>query len=202
MNLLEAKTFKDNIKKLPFTKGKISDILHNNTAKNISDNEAFHIRKYSSDSKRLNNNLITNGVPNHDDEITHKIILKHAKPLGEKIHFYSGISNDLHNKIMLNQNKTFISPAHISMTHDPYVAKGFATYDSKNGVYNDVCPMIHIETKPSDKGLHISKYSKLPYEHETVIPSGTVLKHLKTTNHIGEKGDKYIIHHMSIHSQE
>ncbi len=198
----EAVTFENNIKELP-TSGDadvISNKLHDNTASNISDNEKKHLRKYSISSSSLNDNLIKNGTPHWLFKNEHNTIMKHAKPSNQTVHLYSGISGNLHNKIMNNQNKTFMSPAHISMTHDPQIAKSFSS-----NIYDDIHkyhkPMIHLETKPSDKVLHISKFAAAPSEHETIIPSGTVLKHHDTTFH--KDGTKtYVIHHMSIHSQE
>src|SRR5574343_704960 len=124
----EAVTFENNIKELP-TSGDadvISNKLHDNTASNISDNEKKHLRKYSISSSSLNDNLIKNGTPHWLFKSGHATIMKHAKPIRETVHLYSGISNNLHHKIMCNQNKTFMSPAHISMTHEPKIAKSFS----------------------------------------------------------------------------
>ena len=196
MNLLEAKTFKDNIKKLPSANlDKIADALHH-TIKNLSLDEQQHLRRYSNSSRSLNDSLIQKRNMSPYDEKVHDTIIKYSKPLGEKIHLYSGISEKFHKKIMSNQNKTFLSSAHISMSHDPHIAKGFAI---EAGIKNK--PIIHIESKPSDKGLHISKIAIEPEEYETIIPSGTVLKHLKTTTH-KDRSYEYVIHHMTIHSQE
>jgi hypothetical protein len=198
----EAVTFENDIKELPMSGDavEISAKLHNNTAADVYGDEKNHLRKYSISSSSLNGHLINHGKPHWLFKKEHNTIMKRAKPIHEKVHLYSGISNNLHDKIMNNQNKTFLSPAHISMTHAPQIAKSFS--DIIYGTENEYSKsMIHLETKPSDKVLHISKFAAAPSEYETIIPSGTVLKHHATTFH-KDGNSRYVIHHMTIHSQE
>jgi hypothetical protein len=188
---------------------RLSEILHNSTAKNLNKDEIKHIHYFTSDishfnktyrngSTRLNYSLI-NGTALHDhDQKIHDTIMKHAKPSGHSFHLFSGDKRDFKKISKRSGSNIFYCPAHTSATHAIEVAHGFAheKRDEKNNMH-----FIHIHVNPHDKILHVSHYSENPDEHETIIPAGTTLKYHGTTVEKNEM-NTYHIHHMTIHSQK
>jgi hypothetical protein len=112
------------------------------------------------------------------------------------VDLYSGVSKDLANKV--KPRSILHSPAHISVTH----SKDMALFHSQlNAPADSTYHIFHIHAKAKDKGIHIEKHSYFPGEYETILPAGTKLKHYKTSHH-EEDGDKIIVHHFKIHSQD
>lgn len=152
-----------------------------------------------------------------------------AKPLGHRVHLYSGVHPSFVKAIKHAEKHTdgvVHSSAHISTTHDVHTAAGFAVHsghdstqffplnkntDNEN-VGKTTKHMIHVDAKASDKGIHMSgvEGNKHAAEAETVLPPGTQLKYSHTTHHyhtvIDSNGDhdhhRIDVHHCTIHKQE
>lgn len=168
----------------------ISHMLHNATASDLSSEASTHIRDYTDDSRELNERLIKGFHPLNQIDV-HNTIVKHAKPSGHEVVLHSGTKSIDFSKLA-KQSKDGIlhSPAHISATHSISVANNFARADGESKKQ-----MIHIHVKPTDKILHVSHHSSFGMdEHETIIPAGTKLKYLHSSDESN--------HHFEIHSQE
>lgn len=175
----------------------LSDQLH----KSIHPTDIPTIKKYTTISKFLNRALISGKTLTKSQKDIHDGLMSSAKPIGHDITLYSG-TGDTNFGLIARHSKDGIlhSKAHISATHDHNVASQFAF------AVGGKSQMIHIHMKSSDKGVHVSKISNHPDEHETVIPAGTKLKYLrseegKLTGGLYD-GKKVTIHHFTIHSQE
>jgi len=122
------------------------------------------------------------------DAHVHHTILKHAKPLGKKITLYHGSDHDFGEAAKSAKKGIIHSPAHISTSHDHNVSKGFGGH------------IVAIHASAKDKGVYLDGHnsSKRKAEKETVIPSGTKLKHIKSH----KTSDGYTVHHFKIHHQE
>lgn len=187
-------------------KREVSDKLHERNS--FDDHDTHILHKYTGvepHSEDINTHLIrfseTKKLPKNLEEI-HETIKKHIKPLGHSVHLFSGIATSLAEKLPKNPGDILHSPAHISMSHSPRTARTYMKYDDDFNAH-----MIHIHTKPSDKGLHISRISEFPNEHETILPAGTNLKYHGTStipvkNFYSSPNANIKIHHFSIHSQE
>jgi len=152
-----------------------------------------------------------------------------AKPLGHRVHLYSGVHPSFVKAIKHAEKHTdgvVHSPAHISTTHDVHTAAGFAVHsghdstqffplnkntDNEN-VGKTTKHMIHVHAEASNKGIHMSgvEGNKHAAEAETVLPPGTQLKYSHTTHHyhtvIDSNGDhdhhRIDVHHCTIHKQD
>lgn len=142
----------------------------------------------------------THGMSDEHKEVHHSISNLSKQKLGKEVHLYSGVGFNPKTSAKKSKDSILHLPAHISTTHDAYVASNFA--DTAHSDYNKGRHMIHIHAKPSDKGYHLGKYSDAEEEHETVIPAGTKLKYSHSTVHKGGSGAKVNVHHFTIHSQE
>ncbi|HAW04330.1 MAG TPA: hypothetical protein DCW83_06555 [Saprospirales bacterium] len=152
-----------------------------------------------------------------------------AKPLGHRVHLYSGVHPSFVKAIKHAEKHTdgvVHSPAHISTTHDVHTAAGFAVHSghdstqffplNKNtnneNVGKTTKHMIHVHAEASNKGIHMSgvEGNKHAAEAETVLPPGTHLKYSHTTHHyhtvIDSNGDhdhhRIDVHHCTIHKQD
>ena len=203
--------------------GQISDHLHKHYGSHVSDEDSKHIKDYtdSENASSISKSLIQSHRWGHDpvrhlsdhEEHIHDAIQKNAKPSQHEFHLHTGVSRDLggaHNDPR-NKDGLVHSPAHISATHDLETASHFA-HKAGNNDRGTVHHMMRIKIKKGDKILHVSRHSDLPEEHETIIPAGTTLKHIKTTlhHHDGSEvegaspGKKYkvAVHHYEIHHQD
>ena len=196
----------------------LSSKLHKATANDLDDESKKRIKRYTGTSKdgdhtgsySLNKKLSKGGKPRGDDLKMHRAIVDHAKPSGHEFHTFSGTSRDFSEIAKNSKDGIIHSPAHISVTHSPEVAKDFADqkYFAKDkGVDVDSRRhLIHIHVKPHDKILHVSRHSEHSSEHETIIPAGTKLKYHHSSDHEGGGSGRfkktYRVHHFTIHSQE
>tara|TARA_B110000858_G_scaffold180949_1_gene219005 strand:+ start:75 stop:1109 length:1035 start_codon:yes stop_codon:yes gene_type:complete len=152
-----------------------------------------------------------------------------AKPLGHRVHLYSGVHPSFVKAIKHAEKHTdgvVHSSAQISTTHDVPTGAGFAVHSghdstqffslNKNtnneNVGKTTKHMIHVDAKASDKGIHMSgvEGNKHAAEAETVLPPGTHLKYSHTTHHYhtvidSSNGDhdhhRIDVHHCTIHKQ-
>jgi hypothetical protein len=168
---------------------KIDHKLKNNS---LSKDDKNIMKNYIKDSSDLNDSLINGHELNDKEKEIHNTILKHSKPLGQKVHLYSGTSKDFGKMARASKDGIIVSPAHISTTHSFNIAKRFAGMDNENYKENNK-HMIHIHTKPTDKGFYVNNFA----EHETILPAGTKLKYSHSTIH-KFKNKNYKIHHFSI----
>jgi hypothetical protein len=162
-----------------------------------------HIREYTKDSADLNRSLAKHGSDSHLDEKNKKIhesIHASKHEAGEHLVLHSGVSARMGNRFLEHRGKIFHSPAHISASHDHDIAHEFM-FNHNPGSMGER-HLVHIHVKPNDKILHVSHHSASPDEHETIVPSGTHLKHLKTHSHTTIDGDTIVHHHFEIHKQE
>ena len=151
-----------------------------------------------------------------------------AKPLGHRVHLYSGVHPSFVQAIKHAEKHTdgvVRSSAHVCGTHDVHTAAGFAIHSghenehvrplNKNTdtqyVGKTTKHMLHIDAKASDKGIHMSgvEGNKHAAEAETVLPPGTQLKYSHTTHHyhtLPDQGDddhhRIDVHHCTIHKQD
>jgi len=164
-----------------------------------------------SNSLSMNKKLIEDN--GSDKRLTHQQLASHntikhlASPIGRELHVYSGTKTNFGELAKKSKDGILHSHAHLSVTHVPQAALNFA-HDNLSLRPEEDRNMIHIHMKPKDKGVHVSKISEYPDEHETIIPSGTKLKYKNTTRHIVNK-NKFTgttthinVHHFTIHSQE
>lgn len=185
----------------------ISNTLHDKTTRGLSLTDEKNLWSYTNEhndhSKILNTSLIKNKPLGKLHSSIHETIKKNSKPSGMHISLYSGTQRDFSKLAKQSENGILHSPAHISTTHDFETAETFANQFGQK--YNHKHPVLHIlkiNIKPKDKILHVSKYSNLEDEHETIIPAGTKLKYHKTDTYLNSPGYKTKIHHFAIHSQE
>lgn len=199
----------------------ISQRLHDRTMAHIPKHAATHggyskeyeaIDDYTgSGSSRLNFRLIKGEQLRDDEQKMHETIKDNARPIGEHLKLYSGTSEDFGKMARQSKDGILHSPAHLSTTHHLRTAIRFSKFSGSD----DPGHMLVIHAKPSDKGLHVSKSGVgIGIEHETIIPAGTKLKHIKTEHKIMKEertdmsGRTYFnahpthIHHFEIHSQE
>ena len=203
-----------------------SDKLHNSTAKSLNREDKGHVKSYTNtrfnSSKGISKKLIDNHNNNKDhdhgmssghyrsgERDSHHAIRNNAKSIGHETHLYSGVHPDFAKKHGGKEGHIVHSPAHISTSHDIRAAHKFA---NRNKDENGHSHIMHIHAKSENKGLHVSKHSASPSEHETIIPHGAQLKYSHTTTHEhdhdtnkvhGEK-PKYQrqtvhVHHYTIH---
>lgn len=126
----------------------------------------------------------------------HHSIMKHSKPLKNKITLYHGSSHDFGAAAKASEDGIIHSPAHISTSHDH---KSAASYSHKGTAGAGHIVAIHASKKT--KAVHIDgkgSYSHKDPEKETIIPAGTKLKHIKSH----KTKDGYTLHHFKVHSQE
>ncbi len=178
----------------------LSNKLHKSLG-NLHPDDEDNLREYADDSEVLNNNLIKNKHLSPYYKNIHDSIHNAKHEAGHEFHAFSGVHHTLGSKIeKLKSGDVLHSPAHMSFTHEPDIAQGFAMSGSKTRDNNHI---IHLHIKPEDKIVHISKISHVPFEHETIIPSGSNLKyHGSSSFNDGVLDKKFIVHHMSIHSQD
>ena len=200
--------------------------LHHHYGSHVSPKDSKDIKHYTetepsrSISKALNDSHRWGHEPTRhlddEEEKTHKAIRKNVKPSKEEFHVYHGASANVARATTSAKNNLVHFPSHLSTTHDQDTAKYFAhraaNTDHKNRDANDYHHIMKIKIKKGDKILHVSKHSETPEEHETIIPSGTTLKHTGTTYHHHEgheiegakPGEKYrvAVHHYEVHKQE
>lgn len=198
----------------------ISDHLHKHYGAHVSEEDSAHIKRYTDTetAKSMSHALIRahkNGDDPkdymEDDEIeAHDAIHRNAKPSEHEFHLHSGIGWRLGAAHEGSRNGLVHSPAHISATHDLGTASYFAHGAGKKDP-DRYHHMMRVKIKKGDKILHVSRHSKYgDEEHETIIPAGTTLKHIKTTYHHhdgsevhgAKPGDKYklAMHHYEIHN--
>lgn len=173
-----------------------------------------HIKHYTGEhptnnvpnSRELNRNLAKGASLSHEEEKMHHAIIHNVKPAGSEVHLYSGSRHDFSKMAKNSKDHILHSPAHISATHDKQTAYEFAyngMVRNKDPSSDEKIPLHinHIHVHPDDKILHASGMSKIPEEHESIIPAGTKLKYHHTTNHTVSK-NKIHVHHFTIHSQD
>lgn len=148
-------------------------------------------------SHKINRKLIDGQKLDDHERSVHEAIHRTAHPVGDHIHFYSGVGFDPQKMAEHSADKILHSPAHLSVTHHLPTAVGFASRDY-NSKYRH---LIHIHAKPEDKVSHVSHISEFDSEHESILPSGAKLKYSHTTDHIASHGDNFKVHHFTIHSQ-
>lgn len=193
---------------------KLSDELHSHQRK-LSDKEQEHVHSYSEGeeggtySYDIAHHLINNhkkgrepthGMEDHHKEIHHTISNLSKQKLGKEVHLYSGVGFNPKTAAKKSKDGIVHLPAHVSTSHDANVATNFADIAHSNNSTGR--HLIHIHAKATDKGYHLGKHSFTEGEHETVIPAGTKLKYSHSTIHKNSMGDKYNVHHFTIHSQE
>jgi hypothetical protein len=174
-----------------------------------------HIENYTSNSMSgngstdINNALINNhkmgrpsthGMSKVDAE-THQTITKLTKnPIGHETHLYSGTGFDPRAAAHKSKNGIIHMPAHTSTSHNAMTASHFADMAHEN--HGTGRHIMHIHVKATDKGYHVGEHSETPEEHETILPAGTKLKYSHSTEHHDDDGNKYHVHHFTIHSQK
>lgn len=185
--------------------------LHLHKLNNISDTDKKYLHDYTRGgdagqfkfSKHLNNALIKNKPMKPFLLKIHNAIKNNAVKSDNEYTLYSGTKTDFGKLGEQSKDGILYSPAHISATHDLYSAHQFAfnhntdVFDSKKSRH-----IISVEIKPNDKILHVSRYSDIPEEHETIIPSGTKLKYSHSEDFKDDNNNKIKMHHFTIHSQE
>lgn len=120
----------------------------------------------------------------------HHTIHKHAKPLGKKITLYHGSHHDFGEAAKGAKDGIVHNPSHMSTSHSHESALKFGSGH---------IVVIHADKKT--KGVHIDgkgSKSEGSSEKETVLPSGTKLKHIKSH----KTTDGFHVHHFKVHSQE
>lgn len=172
---------------------------------------------YGNNSGEVNKQFIKNynqgAAPEKDQSPLHMNVDKTIRELSkrglkEPLSVYSGIPAHFIQKVEKSNNKTLFSPAHISATHNGYVATAFAR--ESVGREGEKAHIMHIRLKPGDKAFHAgTEHSTYGYEHETIIPRGTTLRYLGTTEHVDNKPEdnmdqnsSYSIHHFEISHQQ
>lgn len=205
---------------------KMSNHLHDHYGSHVSPKDSKHIKHYTKTepsktiSKALNDSHRWGHEPTRhmddEEEKTHKAIRKNVKPSKEEFHVYHGASANVGRATSNAKNGLVHFPSHLSTTHDKdtaeYFAQRAAKTDRNNRDANNYHHIMKIKIKKGDKILHVSRHSETPEEHETIIPSGTTLKHTGTTYHHhegqglegAERGKKYrvAVHHYEVHKQE
>lgn len=190
---------------------KTSKLLHSKQPK-LSNQEKEHVATYSdpeSGSYELNHTLLrnhvhkkpqTHGMYSDDLAVHHTMTKLGSNPIGHETHLYSGVNFNPEKAAARSKNGIVHMPAHTSMSHDARIAARFAE-DKKEDTKN-IRHIIHVHAKATDKGFHIGKHSDASHEHETVLPPNTKLKYSHTTPHYDDEGNRYEVHHFTIHSQE
>jgi hypothetical protein len=213
------------------TSDEISDHLHKHYGAHVSSEDSNHIKHYTDLeksgelSKKLIDNHKTGEHPtkgmSDEEKKTHHAIQKNVKPSKHEFYVHHGSSSHLANFHQSYNNphreeQLVHLPSHLSTTHDNDTAQYFAHRTNKkdNGpsYLTNRHHIMRIKVKKGDKVLHVSKHSHHPIEHETILPAGTTLKYIKTTNHHHEgsdiegakPGQKYAVsvHHYEIHHQK
>lgn len=184
--------------KLGSTPSDISDKLHSDNS-DIENTSVKTLRAYSGDkSYEMNKHLVESKGIVHNDHMSLAGGIDRAiqqNKIKRDLHTYSGVAFDPRKH--LDENGRMRSPAYISSSHDPNVAHAFAS--SKTSI-NHEKHIIHFHLKSGDPAVHLGKHSNFPDEYETVVGRGAVLQHHGTTEYQDKKnGQKYIIHHMTIH---
>lgn len=174
----------------------VSDKLsaHNN----FSLEQKESIEAYSGNkSKKINQALLSGKKLSSDDEyLTND--LDHAikqNSLKHEVVTHSGVGFDP--RKFLNKDGQMHSPAYLSTTHDMITAHHFSSERAEPDE-NGYRHIVRLHLKPGDPATHISRSSINPHEHETLVARGVTLQHHGTEERHDPKGEKYIIHHMSI----
>ena len=193
----------------------LSNKLHKVTASKLNVSDRANLKHYTKgdDDKEESyctamNKSLNQGEPLHGrDILVHDTIMKNAKSSGEELHLFSGVHQDFKKLATKTHGNTFFMPAHTSMTHSGKIASYFSE-DKSNKYTTDnrrIHNIMHVHIKPIDKLLHISKFSAMPWEHETILPAKTHLKYHGTDTYkpINIHGQGVMnIHHFTVHSQE
>lgn len=188
---------------------KLSLHLHKLNA-NVSNVDKTHLYNYTRGayadfkySKHLNDALIKNKTIKPFLLKIHNAIKNNTVKSDNEYTLYSGTKTDFGKLAKQSKDGILHSSAHISATHDLHQAHQFAL-NHKSNTYNSIKPhhIISIKVKPNDKILHLSRYSQMPHENETVIPSGTKLKYSHSEDFKDNNNNKIKMHHFTIHSQE
>ena len=176
----------------------LSNRLHRSTLGKISPKTYVDLMHYTSTSggkpvsSRINHALVHGEDMRQSDKDAHHAILQHAKAPGEEVHLFSGVGTDPRTR---THNGIFHAKAHLSASHDSTVAMDFAKHERvKKGADNHV---MHVHVHPTGKILHVSKISKHPMEHESIVPAGSKLKYHGTSDHNDGESD-YKVHHYSL----
>ncbi len=120
----------------------------------------------------------------------HHTIHKHAKPLGKKMTLYHGSHHDFGAAAKKSKDGIIHNPAHMSTSHDHKSATNFGSGH-----------VVVIHAHKKTKAVHVDgkgSKSEGSSEKETVVPSGTKLKHIKSH----KTTDGFNVHHFKVHSQE
>ena len=99
------------------------------------------------------------------------------------------------------QDENFMTKKYLKFCQEFAKEVVFPAEDKKEDTKN-IRHIIHVHAKATDKGFHIGKHSDASHEHETVLPPNTKLKYSHTTPHYDDEGNRYEVHHFTIHSQE
>lgn len=187
------------------TRDHIEDLAKKLERNDLGEEHAENVLEYTghneysdtTNSAPLNKHLIRYGKPSPEHEHIHQTIMEKSAPSGHEVHLYSGTGTDFGHLAEQSKSRILHSHAHISATHDPQVARKFASNsDNMHKMH-----IVHIHVKPHDKILHVSHHSEEPSEYETIIPAGTKLKYHGSTNHEKSGSRQITEHHFTIHSQ-
>ena len=157
------------------------------------------IARYIGYSNEVNNALIhKQHIGEHGAHIIEHLQEATQHPIGHEVHVYSGLGFDPSEHINKEHN-TLHLPAFTSMTHAKKVATHFANLWPDKKVNKHI---LHIHLKPTDKALHVSHLSKIPSEHETILPHGTTLKvNPEPTTYVNKNKTGTHVWHAIVHHQ-
>lgn len=175
----------------------------------LSSDEKKAVKAYSFDSRTLNRRLIDNHLTGKPDEerlspdhaMMHQIMKGlTSRRFGHSLTVFSGLGFDPQEYAAGSAKGVIHSPAYISATHNPMIAAAYSkpVYSAKGEERGRHIAQINIE--PDDKAFFVGRNSKVPDEHETIIPAGTSLRYHETEQ-FNDNGPVNV-HHFTIHRQK
>lgn len=183
-----------------------------NSLKNTTDGAYEHVHSYSgSDSKYLNGRLAKNtkmSIFNKHDRPLMKLdkgliqaFEKHARPLAEEVHAYSGLRGW---SPKTKPGDILHLPAYTSTSVRANHTRVFALkeqHPTESQIMEQHILHFHLP-KGYDKSLYIAPHSSHPVESELLLHKGQKWKHVetKTVNEIRNPGPKKRIHRTYVHT--
>lgn len=160
---------------------------------------ASHLKDYTINSADMNHHLIQRHL-NRQAPTSFKggrdaLLKASTHTVGHKHSLYSGVKGwNVEEAAKRSKDGVIHLPAFTSASTDSITARRF-TKESAGGVRH----VMKINMKSEDRAVHVgNKTSWKTNERESILPAGTKLKYLKSTE---LQGGRVRVHHFDVHSQ-